>query len=81
MEDKGPGLPDTELERIFDEFYRVDEARQRESGGHGLGLPIARRAVELHDGEISAHTGRKGLCVRMSFPVQAETSSSTLLRC
>nr|WP_304438761.1 ATP-binding protein [Halioglobus sp. HI00S01] len=68
IEDKRPGLPDNKLGRIFDEFYRVDEARQRESGGHGLGLSIARRAVELHGGEISAHNGRKGLCVRISLP-------------
>ncbi len=54
VEDQGPGAPPEELERIFEPFYRVDEARQRETGGFGLGLSIARRAIEQHQGSIRA---------------------------
>ncbi len=54
VEDCGPGAPEPELERIFEPFYRIDEARQRETGGFGLGLSIARRAIEQHRGSITA---------------------------
>ena len=54
VSDSGPGIPAGELERIFERFYRVDEARTRENGGAGLGLAIARRLVEMHGGAIHA---------------------------
>ena len=54
IEDQGPGVPDDQLEKIFEPFYRIDEARQRETGGFGLGLSIARRAIEQHGGTICA---------------------------
>ncbi|QFU75722.1 HAMP domain-containing protein [Halioglobus maricola] len=69
IEDRGPGLPETELNRIFDEFYRVDTARSREDGGHGLGLSIARRAIELHGGTIRAENTGSGLRVTVSLPM------------
>lgn len=50
--DRGPGVPAGERERIFERFYRLDTARGRDRGGAGLGLPIARRLVELHGGRI-----------------------------
>jgi two-component system sensor histidine kinase SenX3 len=46
IQDEGPGIPEGVQERVFDRFYRLDEARSRDSGGFGLGLPIARWAVE-----------------------------------
>jgi len=52
--DEGPGVPEEELEKIFDAFYRVEEARERNRGGTGMGLAIARRAVEKHGGKIRA---------------------------
>jgi signal transduction histidine kinase len=50
--DRGPGIPASERQRIFERFYRLDEARGRDRGGAGLGLPIAKRLVELHGGRI-----------------------------
>jgi signal transduction histidine kinase len=54
--DRGPGIPAGELERIFERFYRLDEARGRDRGGAGLGLAIARQLVELHGGRIWAES-------------------------
>lgn len=66
--DTGPGVPDAELARIFDTFYRVDEARTRESGGYGLGLAIARRAVEQHGGTIVGKNLHPGLAIVTRLP-------------
>lgn len=52
--DSGPGVPEEDLERIFQPFYRIDDARNRKTGGAGLGLSIAARALRLHGGRVSA---------------------------
>ncbi len=54
VEDSGDGIPEQELEKVFDRFYRVDPARSRSSGGFGLGLSIAKWVVESHGGSIRA---------------------------
>ena len=53
IEDEGPGITEDKAERVFDRFYRVDEGRTRDAGGAGLGLAIAKWAVEAHGGAIS----------------------------
>lgn len=68
--DQGPGVPETALADLFRPFYRVDEARSRESGGVGLGLAIAEQAVRLHGGQISAANREHGagLVVSLFLP-------------
>jgi signal transduction histidine kinase len=69
--DDGPGVPPDDLGHLFDRFWRVDPARQRASGGSGLGLSIARHIVEAHGGRIWAQpTPGGGLTVRFSLPVE-----------
>src|SRR5207302_7238621 len=74
IRDYGPGVPEEALPRIFDAFYRVDTDRNRLSGGVGLGLSIARRAVVLHHGELSARNSHPGLMVSMELPVAGQAS-------
>nr|WP_241263011.1 ATP-binding protein [Parahaliea mediterranea] len=68
VQDAGPGIPEDELAHIFDAFYRVDTARARDTGGYGLGLSIARRAVEQHGGNIRAENTDTGLLVTVLLP-------------
>jgi two-component system sensor histidine kinase CpxA len=69
VRDHGPGVPDEALNEIFRPFYRVDEARDREAGGVGLGLAIAERAVRLHGGTVSAKNAPDGgLIVTLALP-------------
>jgi signal transduction histidine kinase len=53
VEDEGPGIPPSELERVFEPFHRVEGSRNRETGGTGLGLPIARNILRAHGGDIT----------------------------
>ncbi len=56
VRDTGPGIAAEDLERIFERFYRLDEARTRRSGGAGLGLAIARWIAEAHGGHIAVES-------------------------
>lgn len=68
--DQGPGVDSELLEEIFKPFYRTSSARDRASGGHGLGLAISKRAIELHGGYIEARNENPiGLCVTLSLPL------------
>jgi two-component system sensor histidine kinase CpxA len=69
VRDYGPGVPEEALPRLFDPFYRVEQDRDRKSGGVGLGLAIARRAVELHKGKLKASNAAPGLLVEIDLPV------------
>jgi len=60
IEDEGAGIPVDKMERVFDRFYRVDEGRTRDAGGAGLGLAIAKWAVEAHGGKISLQSRQPG---------------------
>ncbi len=68
ISDSGPGVPETELSKIFDAFYRVSKARDRDSGGFGLGLSIAKRAIQLHQGSLQARNTSPGLLVEIRLP-------------
>ncbi len=69
VRDHGPGVPAPDLEHIFEPFYRVSEARERASGGVGLGLSIAERTVKLHGGNIRAENMPDGLQVTVELPL------------
>ncbi|SFE74849.1 HAMP domain-containing sensor histidine kinase [Alteribacillus iranensis] len=53
VQDEGEGIPDSDQKHIFDRFYRVDKARSRSTGGSGLGLPIAKQLIRLHNGDVT----------------------------
>jgi two-component system, OmpR family, sensor histidine kinase CpxA len=75
VQDRGPGVPEKDLELIFEPFYRVDAARNRAVGGDGLGLAIAARAVAIHGGTIQARNlGAGGLAVHLSLPAIETTA-------
>lgn len=57
VEDTGIGIPQEDLERIFERFYRVHKDRSRETGGSGIGLAIVKHIVEIHRGEVWAESG------------------------
>jgi signal transduction histidine kinase len=69
VRDSGPGVPEDALVRIFDPFFRVEEARNINGGGSGLGLSIAKRAVVLHHGHIVAQNASPGLRVEITIPL------------
>src|SRR5947207_1953068 len=70
VRDHGSGVPENALTEIFRPFYRVDDARDREAGGVGLGLAIAERAVQLHRGSVEAtNASDGGLVVMITLPV------------
>ncbi|MDR3636989.1 MAG: ATP-binding protein [Isosphaeraceae bacterium] len=73
VRDYGTGVPEEALAAIFEPFFRVGEDRSRSGGGVGLGLSIARRAVELHGGRISARNAGPGLGVTIELPTVHES--------
>jgi len=70
--DRGPGVDEKDLQRIFEPFYRVDASRDHQRSGYGLGLAIAARVVERHHGRVRAQNGADGgLEVILTLPVDA----------
>lgn len=68
--DNGQGVPEDQISRIFDRFYRVDLSRNREKGGTGLGLAICKEIIEKHKGVIGAELNPLGgLCIWFTLPV------------
>ncbi|MEQ1773509.1 MAG: HAMP domain-containing sensor histidine kinase [Burkholderiales bacterium] len=71
IQDEGPGIPAGELEKVFEPFYRVEASRNRDTGGTGLGLPIARGVAELHGGQlVLANQPGGGLEATLTLPRQ-----------
>ena len=71
IRDYGPGVPEQALTQIFDPFFRVEEARDANGGGSGLGLSIAKQAVQLHHGAITAENASPGLRVQITLPIRS----------
>ena len=72
--DQGIGIPEAEVERIFERFYRVDPARSRETGGTGLGLSIVKHIINKHGGEISVWSSENvGSTFSIRLPIQSQT--------
>jgi two-component system sensor histidine kinase CpxA len=70
VSDSGPGVPEDTLENLFRPFYRIDDARVRNTGGVGLGLAITDRSVRLHGGSVRANNRKEGgLVVEIRLPI------------
>ena len=69
IEDDGPGIPESHMERVFDAFTRIEDSRNRKSGGIGLGLTVARTIIRAHGGDILlANRPEGGLGVTVILP-------------
>jgi signal transduction histidine kinase len=69
VEDTGPGVPPSDLEKIFQRFYRRDRGRSREAGGTGLGLAIVKHIMRLHGGSVRAELREGGgTRIVLTFP-------------
>jgi signal transduction histidine kinase len=68
IEDKGPGIPSNEIEQVFAPFYRLEQSRNKETGGVGLGLSIARAIIRHHGGDIELSPCSSGLRAAVTLP-------------
>ena len=79
VSDRGPGIPDADKNAMFDAFVRIDPARSHKPGGYGLGLAIAKKAIQIHDGEIRAENRADGgLMVSIRLPCRAGMSGGPI---
>ena len=70
--DSAPGVPEEELPKLFDRFYRLESSRNRHHGGAGLGLAICSNIVTAHNGTIQAFaSAMKGLTIRIELPISS----------
>ncbi len=74
--DDGPGVPASQRDRIFERFVRLDESRARDSGGTGLGLPIARQIATAHHGDLVLCESPAGTHFRLSLPIQSSAQEN-----
>ena len=75
VDDDGPGIPESERERVLQRFVRLDEARSRDDGGSGLGLSIVDEVVRAHGGSMSIEQSPLGGArIQVTLPVQAAAS-------
>lgn len=75
IEDAGPGLPEAELEAVFEPFHRAERSRNRETGGAGLGLTVARQAARAHGGDVVLfNRPQGGLAARLELPLSKEVT-------
>ena len=74
--DSGPGLPESELERVFEPFYRAEPSRNPQTGGIGLGLSAARGIARAHGGDVMLINGREGLVARVRLPLPSSVASA-----
>lgn len=76
VEDSGEGIPEEELDHIFDRFYRVDKSRERENGGTGLGLAIAKEFIQAHGGAIQVESKiGSGSSFRITLPAKPKVTT------
>ena len=76
--DTGCGIPESEIPRLTQRFYRVDKARSRELGGTGLGLAIVKHIVQAHGGSLHIESQiNQGTTVRLLLPLTAPGSGNT----
>jgi signal transduction histidine kinase len=71
IHDQGPGVPEADLKRLFEPFFRSDTSRNEKTGSNGVGLAITRRIIELHDGKVWAiNAPEGGLKVMVQLPIK-----------
>ena len=75
--DRGPGVPEAELKRIFEPFYRTDKSRDHRQDGQGIGLAITARVTELHGGKVTAaNRAEGGLEIALELPLRRESANA-----
>ncbi len=73
VRDYGPGVREELLSKIFQPFFRVDDSRNDSTGGRGLGLAIARRAIEAHHGRLAALNSNPGLKIQVELSLEVRS--------
>jgi signal transduction histidine kinase len=79
VENSGAPIPEQDLSRLFERFYRPDKSRSRDSGGAGIGLAIVKQLVEAHRGEVGLENSANGVRVWFTLPVRIPATESELL--